>query len=102
MIHLKIPDTSRQSGGAVIKLKGKDKSTLSNESAASQGITKAHKRMFFHGNKRLKRTVITLLIIVAGLFLCNFLYLMLDYGFNGFVREWFGREYVYMEWVPIE
>ena len=58
--------------------------------------------MFFHGNKRLKRTVITLLIIVAGLFLCNFLYLMLDYGFNGFVREWFGREYVYMEWVPIE
>lgn len=99
---MKIPDTSRQSGGAVIKLKGKDKSTLSHESAASQGITKAHKRMFFHGNKRLKRTVITLLIIVAGLFLCNFLYLMLDYGFNGFVREWFGREYVYMEWVPIE
>ncbi len=53
-------------------------------------------------NRHLKRTLITLLIIVAGAFACNFLYLMLDYAFNGFVRDWFVRNYVYTEWVPVE
>ena len=48
-------------------------------------------------NRHLKRTLITLLIIVAGAFACNFLYLMLDYAFNGFVRDWFVRNYDYTE-----
>lgn len=54
-------------------------------------------RAVFPGTKRLKRTVITLLIIVAGIFICNLLYLMLDYAFNGFVRDWFSRNYIYRE-----
>lgn len=54
------------------------------------------------GNKRIKRAVITLLILVAGFFLCNFLYALFDFIFNGFVREWIDLRYVYHEWVPVE
>ena len=59
-------------------------------------------RTMFHVNKKLKRTLITLFIIAAGVFLCNLLYLMLDYAFNGFIREWFTREFMYMEWISAE
>ncbi len=59
-------------------------------------------RTMFHVNKKLKRTLITLFIIAAGVFLCNLLYLMLDYAFNGFIREWFAREFMYMEWISAE
>ena len=52
-------------------------------------------------NKKIKRAVITLLLIVGGLFLCNFLYMMLDNFFNGFVREWFDRNYIYHEYVEL-
>ena len=55
------------------------------------------RRKKFRINKRLKRTIITLLIIVAGFFVCNLLYQMLDYVFNGFIRDWFSRNYVYTE-----
>lgn len=63
---------------------------------------KAANRRHFQGNRHLKRTAITLLIIAAGLFLCNLLYQMLDYGFNGFVRDWFARNFIYTEWIPRE
>ena len=52
-------------------------------------------------NRRVKRAVITLLLIVGGFFLCNFFYVFLDYWMNGFVREWFDRNYVYHEWVEV-
>ncbi len=52
-------------------------------------------------NKKIKRAVITLLLIVGGLFLCNLLYMMLDNFFNGFVREWFDRNYIYHEYVEL-
>lgn len=49
----------------------------------------------------IKRAVITLLLIVVGFFICNFFYLFLDQLLNGFVREWFDRNYVYHEWVAV-
>lgn len=52
-------------------------------------------------NRRVKRAVITLLLIVGGFFLCNFFYLFLDHWMNGFVREWFDRNYVYHEWMAV-
>lgn len=52
-------------------------------------------------NRRVKRAVITLLLIVGGFFLCNFFYLFLDHWMNGFVREWFDRNYVYHEWIAV-
>ena len=52
-------------------------------------------------NRRVKRAVITLLLIAGGFFLCNFFYLVLDQLLNGFVRDWFDRNYVYHEWVAV-
>lgn len=33
--------------------------------------------------------------------MCNLLYMMLDNFFNGFVREWFDRNYIYHEYVEL-
>lgn len=48
-------------------------------------------------NKAVKKVLVTALILIGGFFLCHFLYLLLDYGVNGFVRDWFSRNYVYYE-----
>ena len=74
MIPSRSRSISRRSGGADTKLKA---------------------------NRRVKRAVITLLLIVGGFFLCNFFYVFLDYWMNGFVREWFDRNYVYHEWIEV-
>lgn len=34
--------------------------------------------------------------------LCGLLYVLFDQIFNGFVREWFERNYVYTEWIPLD
>lgn len=52
-------------------------------------------------NRRVKRAVITLLLIVGVFFLSNFFYLFLDHWMNGFVRDWFDRNYVYHEWIAV-
>ena len=52
-------------------------------------------------NRAVKRAVITVIIVAGGLLLCNFLYLMLDQVMNGFVREWFDRNYIYHEWEAV-
>ena len=73
---MNIRNTSRQSGGADTKLKV---------------------------NPKIKRFAVTLLLIAGGLFLCQFVYVLLDYVMNGFVLDWFDRNYVYYEWVvPLE
>ncbi|SOY30736.1 Sensor protein kinase WalK [Acetatifactor muris] len=71
---MNIRNTLRQSGGADIKLKV---------------------------NPKIKRFVITLLLIAGGLLLCQFAYVLIDYVMNGFVLDWFDRNYVYYEWVPL-
>ncbi len=71
---MKTPNISRQSGGAGTKLKV---------------------------NRMVKRTVALAVILVGGLIICNFLYLVLDQVMNGFVREWFDRNFIYHEWVPV-
>ena len=71
---MKTPNISRQFGGAGTKLKV---------------------------NRMVKRTIALAVILVAGLFICNFLYLVLDQVMNGFVREWFDRNFIYHEWVTV-
>ncbi len=53
-------------------------------------------------NSKLKRFLITCLLLVGGYLLCGLFYVLFDQIFNGFVREWFERNYVYTEWVPLD
>ena len=53
-------------------------------------------------NAKLKRFLITCLLLVGGYLLCGLFYVLFDQIFNGFVREWFERNYVYTEWVPLD
>lgn len=44
----------------------------------------------------------TCLLLLGVYLLCGFLYVLFDQVFNGFVRDWFERNYVYNEWVELE
>ena len=43
---------------------------------------------------RLKRLLVTVLLIIGGIYLCNMLYIMIDQLMNGFVVDWFEDNYV--------
>ncbi len=43
---------------------------------------------------RLKRLLVTVLLIIGGIYLCNMLYIMIDQLMNGFVVDWFEDKYV--------
>ena len=43
---------------------------------------------------RLKRLLVTVLLIIGGIYLCNMLYIMIDQLMNGFVVDWFEGNYV--------
>ena len=45
-----------------------------------------------------KKFLVTVLIIIGGIILCNSLYLLLDQVMNGFVVDWFEENYVQQEW----
>ena len=70
---MKILNISRQSGGAVTKLKV---------------------------DARLKRLIITVLLLIGGIFLCNMLYVLLDRGMNGIVVDWFEDNFVEITYIP--
>lgn len=72
---MKIPNISRRYGGVDIKLKVRT---------------------------RLIRLVVTALILVGGFWLCRMIYLLFDRIMNGFVVEWFEREYIQQIWVDAQ
>ena len=43
---------------------------------------------------RLKRLLVTVLLIIGGIYLCNMLYIMIDQLMNGLVVDWFEDNYV--------
>ena len=51
---------------------------------------------------RWKKWSITLLLVVAGFFLCRILYTLLDDIFNGAVVDWFEENYIIHEWIDKE
>lgn len=53
-------------------------------------------------NPKLKRFLITCLLLVGGFLLCGLIYVLFDQIINGFVREWFERNFVYTEWIPMD
>lgn len=71
---MNIRNTSRQSGGVDTKLKV---------------------------NPKIKRFLITILLLVAALFLCRAVYVLFDYVMNGFVLDWFAENYINYEWVTL-
>lgn len=50
---------------------------------------------------RIRRLLITILIIVGGFVLCNSLYMLFDQVMNGFVVDWFEDNYVRHDWVDL-
>lgn len=44
---------------------------------------------------RLKRLLITAVLIIGGVYLCNILYVVIDQVMNGFVVDWFENGYVW-------
>ena len=71
---MNIRNTSRQSGGAGTRLKV---------------------------NAKLKRFLVTCLILAGGYIVCGFLYVFLDQILNGFMREWIERNFIYTEWMAL-
>ena len=51
---------------------------------------------------RLKRILITILLLIGGFFLCHFIYVVIDRGLNGYVVDRFEEEYMSHQWVELE
>ncbi len=51
---------------------------------------------------KLKRFLITCLILVGGFVLCNILYDFLDYILNGFMREWIEEKFIHTDWIALD
>jgi len=49
---------------------------------------------------RIKRLLITALILVGGFLLCQWIYVLFDRVMNGFVVDWFEENYILQLWVP--
>lgn len=45
-------------------------------------------------DSRVKRLIITVLLIIGGIFLCNMFYMLFDRLMNGFIVDWFEDTYV--------
>lgn len=71
---MSIRNTSRQSGGVDTKLKG---------------------------NPKIKRFLVTVLLVVGVIVLCRAVYVLFDYVMNGFVMDWFAENYIHYEWVSL-
>ena len=52
-------------------------------------------------NAKLKRFLVTCLILAGGYIVCGFLYVFLDQILNGFMREWIERNFIYTEWMAL-
>lgn len=72
---MKIPSTSRRYGGVGIKLKAKE---------------------------RIKRILITILLLIGGYLLCKVVYVVIDRVINGYVVDWFTDNYMTHPWIELE
>ena len=68
------PNISRRSGGVDTKLKASTK---------------------------IARMVVTVMILIGGFWLCRMIYLLFDQVMNGFVVDWFEKNYILRYWVEI-
>ena len=50
---------------------------------------------------RIGRLVVTVMIIIGGFWLCRMIYLLFDQVMNGFVVDWFEKNYILRQWVEI-
>lgn len=51
---------------------------------------------------RLKRILVTILLLIGGYFLCHVIYVVIDRGLNGYVVDRFEDEYMSHQWVELE
>jgi len=49
-------------------------------------------------NRKIIRLLITVLILIGGFWLCQGVYLLFDQVMNGFVVDWFEKNYISQEW----
>ena len=52
-------------------------------------------------DRKSKRLLITVLVIIGGFFVCKGLYILFDRVMNGFLVDWFENNYVNREWVSL-
>lgn len=50
---------------------------------------------------RLKKILVTILLLIGGYFLCHFIYVVIDRGLNGYVVDHFEDEYMSHQWVEL-
>ena len=52
-------------------------------------------------NPKTKRFLITVLLVVGAIVLCRAVYAFFDYAMNGYVMDWFDKNYMFSEWVRL-